>query len=126
MSDQDKQIIQEGFDEDDDLGEEPMVQGIVYDNGIEGGGAVRGTLEIQTELEDSHPYSPENLARDSGSASPSQPVNDQKMLFMRKMMAKMELRLGAVEENSLRFFKQFILTELNHYLHGSMERENIQ
>ena len=101
MSDQDKQIIQEGFDEDDDLGEEPMVHGIVYDNGIEGGGTVRGTLEIQTELEDSHHHSLEKVAQDSGSASPLQSGNDQKMLFMKQMMAKMELGLGIVKENSL-------------------------
>ena len=65
----------------------------VYDNDIEGEGAVGGTMEIPTELEDSNSQSPENLAQDSGSASPSHSSNNQMMLFMRQMMAKMELGL---------------------------------
>ena len=63
-----------------------MVQGIVYDNDIEGEGAVGGTMEIPTELEDTHPHFPENMVQDIGSASPSQSGNDE-------IMAPMELGL---------------------------------
>ena len=101
MSDHDKQIIQVSFDEDDDLGEDPMVQVIVYGNDIEGGGTVRARWKYKLSSKNSHPHSPENVAQDRGSASPLHSGNDQKMLFMRQMMAKMELGLGAVEENSL-------------------------
>jgi len=56
-------------------------------------------MEIPTELEDFHPHSPENLAQDSGSANPSQSRNNQMMLLMRQMMAKLELRLEVIGDD---------------------------